>query len=120
MRMLLWIIVLIVAGFQVIDLFFSLNSATGAPQQAAIAAIAAAWMIAVYVIARAAESIVALSREPAVAGPVVSDAERTHAYKRNQRILYVVLAVVLVAWALPSLQRWGLEIVYLIPSEWLR
>lgn len=121
MRVALWVIVMLVAGFEVIDLFFNLNRASGAPQQAALAAMAAAWMIAAYVVARAAESIVTITREhrPAWTAPSISPEERAareSADKRHRKILKIVVVVGIVL----ALARWALELVYLIPTSWLR
>jgi len=56
-----WIVVLVGAFAAVVDFFTALSNATGAPQQAAGAAMALAWVVIPYCAARAITEIAAHS-----------------------------------------------------------
>lgn len=52
-----WFVTMIVAGFAAFDTVSSLSKATGAPQQAAIAAVGVAIVVIPYVFSRAVQEI---------------------------------------------------------------
>lgn len=75
---LLWLLVLLAAGFSAVDLFFTMASAQGAPQQAAGAAMTAAQVIIPYVLARAVDELSGVNR-PAAPKPAAAEPEKARA-----------------------------------------
>lgn len=63
-----WVVTIGVACFQALELVGGLNAAESAPQQAAAAAMAAAWVIIPYVISRAVSELVGPSKVAPQAG----------------------------------------------------
>jgi hypothetical protein len=56
-RRVVWTVALLVAGFNIVDGFFSLQLAESAPQQAAGAAMSMLYIVGAYVIARGIDAI---------------------------------------------------------------